>query len=300
MLASARSVALGSVAGFPIVHELNDGIELERGAAVRWMGTAASEAPVVIRHEVGDASTAGMRPVLRVPPWCTFHLDQAGEPASLFHAVFGEVDRLLSCEEPGATYVVRYARQPTAPVVALQSELTAFSFALSARGAGLIAHSCAFVAPNGSAVLCPGVSGTGKTTLARLLLQLPDVRVLTDDRAIVTVDSSGVTAWGSPWPGAARVASSESARLSTVVFIRHGSACGAREVPARDAFRRIVNTLSMPLWEPARCGSALDIVDALVTRTRLLEIAFPPTPAGARWVLDVVHRAVALGSLDVR
>lgn len=300
MLASARLVAIAPVAGIPIRHELNDGIELERRDSVAWDGTAPAAEPITIRHEIGDTRPAGTRAMLQVPPWCTFLCDASGEPASRFHDVFGEVERLLSCEEPGATYVVRYASEPREPVVALQSELTAFSFALSARGAGLIAHSCAFIAPNGMGVLCPGVSGTGKTTLARLLLEEPGVRVLTDDRAVVTVDADGVVAWGSPWPGAARIASGGHARLSTVVFIRHGAVCGAREVSPRDAFRRVLNTLSMPLWEPSRCGRALEIVDALVTTTRLVEIAFPPTRLGARWVLDVVQHVVSLGRLDVR
>jgi hypothetical protein len=301
VLASARTLALAPVAGVPIVHELFDGIEIERRDAVAWTGTSTASAPLVIRHELGDARPLGMHSVLTVPPWCTFYLDDAGEPASLFHAVFGEVDRLLACVEPGHTYAVRYASTPTEPVVALQAELTSVSFALSARGNGLIAHSCAFVAPDGGGVLCPGISGTGKTTLARLLADMDvGVELLTDDRAIVTLEGDELGLWGSPWPGAARIAGSGHAPLSTVVFIRHGSSCGARTVSPRDAFRRIVNTLSMPLWEPARCGSALEIVDALVSRTRLVEIAFPPTKAGARWALDVVQQAVTLGTVNAR
>jgi len=301
VLASARTFELAPVAGVPIVHELYDGIELERRDAVEWSGTAASRGPIVIRHELGDARPLGMQSVLSVPPWCTFYLDGAGEPASLFHAVFGEVDRLLSCVEPGHTYAVRYASAPTEPVVALQAELTSVSFALAARGTGLIAHSCAFVSASGAGVLCPGISGTGKTTLARLLADVaPEVQLLTDDRAIVTLEDGELGLWGSPWPGAARIAGAGNAPLSTIVFIRHGSSCGAREVPARDAFRRIVNTLSMPLWEPARVGGALDIVDALVSRTRIVEIAFPPTKTGARWVLDVVDRSMPLGSAHAR
>jgi hypothetical protein len=292
VLAESTLTRIAPVAGVPITHELMDGIEMESVATVDWHGTKASGRPLVIRHEVGDVTTRGMRRVLDVPPWCTFHVDERGEPASLFHAVFGEVDRLLSCEEPGTRYVVRYGAMPHAPVVALQSELTAFSFALAARGFGLIAHSCAFILPDGEGVLCPGMSGTGKTTLARLLRDnAPAINLLTDDRAIVTLQDS-LTLWGSPWPGSARVAGSESAAVSAVMFIRHGNAVALRDVSPGEALRRIMNSLSMPLWEPARCGRALEIVDAIVSQATLVEAAYPPTAEAARRVTRELARAV--------
>ena len=278
------------VAGVAIHHELTDGIELEGHALADWTGTEAALPPLVIRHELGDANPTGMNAVLAVPPWCTFHVDERGEPASLFHAVFGEVDRLLSCEEPGAKYVVRYGAAPREPVVALQSELTAYSFALAARGLGLIAHSCAFVLPSGHGVLCPGMSGAGKTTLARLLQDNePAIEVLTDDRAIVTLDDR-LTLWGSPWPGAARIAGGGSAPLSMVMFIRHGGSVAMRDVPPAEAFRRIVNTLSMPLWEPSRCGRALEIVDAIVSRAILVEATYAATADAAGQVTRAIGR----------
>ncbi|HUQ82034.1 MAG TPA: hypothetical protein VM076_12870 [Gemmatimonadaceae bacterium] len=296
MIADVRVVGVAPVAGIPIVHELLDGIELERRDLVEWPGTPALGAALVIRHELGDAAPVGMQPVLDVPPWCTFHIDRDREPASLFHGIFGEVNRLLACEDPGVTYVVRYAARPLEPVVALQSELAAFSFALSARGVGLIAHSCAFVTPAGDGVLCPGISGTGKTTLARLLAaHCADVRLLTDDRAIVTLVDDDVRVWGSPWPGAARIAGTGGAPLRTIVFIRHDARCTARRVSPGDAFRRIVNTLSMPLWEPARCGRALEIVDAIASNADLVEIGYPPTSDGAAWLIGRIAPGVALG-----
>lgn len=285
MLAEAHVSMVAPVAGIPIVHESSDGIAIERRDQVPWHGTGACQRPLVIRHEVGDTRPVGWRRVLDVPPWCTFHLDPRGEPASLYHAVFGEPERMLSCEESGVTYVVRYAMHPSAPVISLQSELTAYSFALAARGFGLIAHSCAFITRRGDGVLCPGVSGTGKTTLARLLAQhVPSAELLTDDRAIVTLDDDALTVWGSPWPGAAGVAGGGRAPLRHVAFIRHGPGMRLRRVLPRDAFRRVLNTLSMPLWEPARCAHALGIVDAIVTRADLVEAEYPPTPDAAMWL----------------
>ena len=277
-------MAVAPIAGIGVIHDLDDGIELEAATRRPWAGSAHTAEPIRIRHELGVTRRAGLTPVLDVPPWCTFHLDVRGEPAARFHPVFGEVERLLTCEEPGRRYVVRYAAAPRAPVEALQSELTAFSFALAARGVGLIAHACAFTLPNGCGVLCPGMSGAGKTTLARLVRDaLPDVTVLTDDRAIVTLDGR-LTLWGSPWPGAAGIAAPGGAPLDVLVFIRHGAAMSVRAVRPADAFRRVVNTLSMPLWEPARCGRALEVVDAIVSRPIAVEFTYPAVADAARWL----------------
>ena len=298
VLADARAVAVAPVAGIGIVHELTAGIEIETRDAIPWRGVEQTAPPIVVRHERGPVTVDGFRRVLDVPPWCTFFLDELEEPAILFHAVFGEVDRLLLCDVPGSSYVVRYGATPSAPVVPLQIELSAYSLALSARGAGLIAHACAFVPPGRGAVLCPGVSGTGKTTLARLLARVAmPPALLTDDRAIVTAGDDGVRAWGSPWPGAARIAGTAHAPLETVVFLRHGGPAVAREVTPQAAFREIVNALSMPLWEPARCGAALEIVDAVVSGARLIEAAYPPTIEGAQWLYDCVcERAPSPGA----
>ena len=283
------------VAGIPITHELTGTLQLVQRDAVAWAGTAGTELPLVIRHEVGGARPDRMQAMLSVPPWCTFHIDDAGEPAAHFHAVLGEVDRHLTTIVPGSIYRVRYAAAPREPVVALQSELTAYSFALAARGMGLIAHACAFISASGDGVLCPGVSGTGKTTLAQLLGRAhAPVELLTDDRAIVTLTPDGVRVWGSPWPGAARIAGTASAPLTTIMFIRHGASRARRVVAPSEAFRRILNTLSMPLWEPARCGRALEIVDAIISNARLIELTYPPTEAAAEWLASEVERDVGV------
>ena len=281
-------VRVAPVAGMAILHELCDGVRLVRTGDVEWDGTLEYSEPIVIRHEVGKVRGRLTRPVLAVPPWCTFELDEHREPAARFHPVFGEVERLLRTEVPGFRYVVRYETTPSEPAIALQSELTAYSFALSARGTGLIAHACAFVLPDVGGVLCPGMSGAGKTTLARLLQRTEaGATLLTDDRAIVTVnDGHTPFVWGSAWPGAAQIAGTGSAPLGAVMFLGHGDSVSIRSVTPGEAFRRIVNTLSMPLWEPERCARALEIVDAIVSQSRLLEATYPPTTDAALRLAD--------------
>jgi hypothetical protein len=46
----------------------------------------------------------------------------------------------------------------------------------------------------------------------------------------------------------------------------------------------------MPLWEPARCGRALEIVDAIVSQAALLEAAYPPRADAARRVTRELAR----------
>ena len=76
------------------------------------------------------------------------------------------------------------------------------------------------------------------------------------------------------------------------MFIRHGNAVGLRAVSPGEAFRRMVNSLSMPLWEPARCGRALEIVDAIVSQAMLVEATYPPTADAARRVTRELSRAL--------
>ena len=73
-----------------------------------------------------------------------------------------------------------------------------------ANEGGAIIH-CALIDVGGSAVICPGVSGAGKTTLCRQLAASPDFRVLSDDRAVVRRSGDGYRAHGTPVAGRRRL-----------------------------------------------------------------------------------------------
>jgi hypothetical protein len=285
-----REIRVAPIAGIPLVHRVVAGIPMELGGSVPWVGSVESARAIVADHVVGTSELRGMHPTIDVPPWCTYLAGSEGDVAIRFHRVNrGDVVRVVRTLEPGHRYEVRYESVPRVPIMPLQSELAIFSLALTSRGIGLIAHSCGFALADGSGVLCPGMSGTGKTTLAGLLGELDQPpTVLSDDRTVVTHTNGELRLWGSPWPGAARIAAPGGGSLDVVVFIRHGKAMTLRSISPREAFRRILNALAMPLWDERACGPALEIVDAIVSRARLVEATYPRSRASAEWLVDAL------------
>ena len=280
----------GAVAGIPLLLEIDAGLVLRPEPPPPWAGSRLVEEPITLRHAVGDCSTAALRQVLAPSPSSSYYVDEAGEVAVAFRsnvAVMPPV--LLRTIRPGLEYEVRYAFPPPQVTRRGRADFSALAFALGQRRRGFFAHSCGFLLPDGAGVLCPGVSGTGKTTLARLLGQLDaGVELLSDDRTVVTRDGEGARLWGSPFPGEAAVAGAGDGPLRAIVFPRHGTTFQVEEVAPTAAARRLRDTLALPLWSPDELADALDLLDRIVSTTLLLEIAYPPTAESARRLVDAV------------
>jgi hypothetical protein len=90
------------------------------------------------------------------------------------------------------------------------------------HGEGVEVHAVGVVDAQERGHLFLGHSGAGKSTSARLWQRLPGTRVLSDDRIILRVANGQVRMFGTPWHGDAGIASSDSARLSSMYVLEHG------------------------------------------------------------------------------
>lgn len=147
---------------------------------------------------------------------------------------------------------------------------------------GLLLHA-AGIARGGSAVAAVGVSGAGKSTVARLLRTVrPELAGLSDDRVIAAPRTPGPgaewDAWGTPWAGEGRIASHERARLSALVLLRHADARALRPLEPDDALARIVPAVSIPWYSPPLAERALQTLAELVAAVPVWELAFRPLP----------------------
>jgi hypothetical protein len=149
-----------------------------------------------------------------------------------------------------------------------------------AREGGMVVH-CALVDVGGAGVLCPGVSGAGKTTLSRQLLGAGGLRVLSDDRAVVRRSGTAYRAYGTPWPGDGGFAVNTSVPLVGVGFIEHRAVPETTPLTPGEAIRRLVRVASIPLYDREAAGRVFDGLTDLCGRVAVWRLGVPASPAAA-------------------
>jgi hypothetical protein len=90
------------------------------------------------------------------------------------------------------------------------------------RGEGVEMHAVGISDESGRGHLFLGHSGAGKSTTARLWIDRPGVRILSDDRIILRAHEGQIWMYGTPWHGDAGIASPDSATLSGIYLLAHG------------------------------------------------------------------------------
>jgi hypothetical protein len=160
-------------------------------------------------------------------------------------------------------------------------------YRLAAEG-GAVIH-CAVVALGDRTVICPGVSGAGKTTLARQLQGHDGLRVLSDDRAVVRRGVDGYVAWGTPWPGEGGWAQNDGRPLAAIGFLEKGPAASINRLSAREALVRMARVASVPWYDREVGPRAFDGLAALCARVPACTFTFAPDASAA----SAVHALAA-------
>ena len=163
---------------------------------------------------------------------------------------------------------------------------------------GLVLHGAASVL-NGQGVLCAGISGVGKSTLARLL-HAAGATVLTDERPVVrqggvnsrapgSPDMAEFRVHGSPWPSSGNFACPASAPLRRIYFLEHGAQNAVTPLAPREAFNRLLHVTTIPWQDATLFDPCLQTIDALLRSVPCAQLSFRPTPE----VVDLIRQDLA-------
>lgn len=114
------------------------------------------------------------------------------------------------------------------------------------RGEGVEVHAVGISDETGRGHLFLGHSGAGKSTTARLWLDRPGIRILSDDRIILRAREGRIWMYGTPWHGDAGIASPDCAPLSAIYLLEHGKSNEQLALPqgraAAELFARTFTT----------------------------------------------------------
>jgi hypothetical protein len=140
---------------------------------------------------------------------------------------------------------------------------------------GLLIHAASLVR-DGRGYLFPGVSGAGKTTLARLS---PDATLFSDELSIVTGCGGVPRLHGTPFCGdIARSGENRAAPLGGVYFPRHAAEHRARPLVPRAALRRLLATVMSFPRDAASVADVFGRAAALVAAVPCFELEFRRDP----------------------
>lgn len=155
------------------------------------------------------------------------------------------------------------------------------------RGHGLEVHACG-LSDHGRGILFLGVSGTGKSTTARVWDQLEEVLVLSDDRIIITNQDGLFWIHGTPWHGDAGIADPSGVPLSAIFFISHAEETLARPISPVLAASQLIARSFPTYWNREGMEFSAELAGNLVQQLPAYELAFKPEPGIVDYVRGIL------------
>jgi hypothetical protein len=144
---------------------------------------------------------------------------------------------------------------------------------LAPRG-GCLMHAASGLR-NGKAFLFAGVSGAGKTTMARLTP--PDAHMLTDEISYVRKENGVYYAWGTPFAGElATPGENLRAPLAAIYLLAKGPANRIEDVPPGEAVRAILTNILFFAKDPDLVGAVFQTAFDLAEHVPVRRLTFFP------------------------
>ncbi|MHB8608369.1 MAG: hypothetical protein ACYDCG_08730 [Candidatus Acidiferrales bacterium] len=144
------------------------------------------------------------------------------------------------------------------------------------RGEGVEVHAVGISDDSGRGHLFLGHSGAGKSTTARLWLDRPGVKILSDDRIILRAREGRIWMYGTPWHGDAGIASPDSAPLSGIYLLEHGKNNEQRTLPPGRAAAELFTRSFVTHHSEHGIRATLDFLDRVASQVPCCIFRFVP------------------------
>lgn len=139
---------------------------------------------------------------------------------------------------------------------------------------GILLFHGSVVAVDRKAYIFTAKSGTGKSTHARLWRELLGERavMVNDDKPLLRIAESGVTAFGTPWDGKHHLSNNIAVPVQAICILERGEENQIKEISARDAWPMLMQQ-SYRSANPGKLARTMDLLDQLAAKAHLYRMA---------------------------
>ena len=154
-------------------------------------------------------------------------------------------------------------------------------------GGAMIHGSCVLV--EGRALLFVGMSGAGKTTIARLW-RSHGAMILNDERNLIRPCGGSILAGASPWHGEENQVNRATAPLAAVFCLKQSTENSLQPLTVSDSLSRLMTTAFVPVFLPDGPARTLNALGAILERVPAYELSFTPD----KRALDLCRSAIGV------
>lgn len=140
---------------------------------------------------------------------------------------------------------------------------------------GFVLHA-SFIRWEDRAILFTAPSGTGKSTQAGLWSRLRGAEQINGDRTAVTLEPSGVTAWGIPYCGTSGVCRNQALPVAAIVYLSQAPQSNVFRLSGLRAFRSVWEGCSVNTWDREDVSRCTRTVMEAVQRVPVYHLACTP------------------------
>ena len=143
-------------------------------------------------------------------------------------------------------------------------------------------------------IILSAPSGTGKTTLSRLLEEYPDANVINGDFALLSLSEEGVMFEPSVFCGSSGISQNIRVRVDRVVFLSQSPENYMTVLCGRQAVQQFMNNCFTPVWDSVLFRAVEDHILNCIPRLKINSFGFAPDHHAA----EVFTRAVNMKDKD--
>ena len=135
-------------------------------------------------------------------------------------------------------------------------------------------------------------SGGGKSTHASLWEKYFGAEIINGDKVVISVNSSGCIAYGSPVAGSSGIYRNLGAPIAAIVFLVKGERNNATVLTGNKGYFSNYSELVKSSWDKAFNCRLLELIEVIMANTPILSLECKPNQDAVRCILDQLERMV--------